>query len=111
MRRQRKGHDDKLLFMHALQLQPVPAAAARILTGSAFGDDALRMQFTRSLEHLAAAAHDMFAESQKLVRTLRDLSKQVLTLIQRQFPDRMPIQVKKVEEQISKGRLLAFLER
>src|SRR5258708_8455424 len=102
MRRQRKGHDDKLLFMHALQLQPVTAAAARILAGSAFGDDALRMQFTRSLEHLAAAAHDMFAESQKLVRTLRDLSKQLLTLIQRQIPHRMPIHMHTAEDEISK---------
>src|ERR1700732_4362894 len=49
IRRQRKAPDDKLLLMNALQLQPVAAAAARILTRSPLGDAALRMQLTPPL--------------------------------------------------------------
>src|SRR5438132_5650684 len=111
IRGQRKPADNKLLLMNALQLQPIAAAPARIRARRTFGDDSLRMQLTRPLEYLAAATLNVFAEAQKVSRTIDDGRKDILTFTQRQFPHRMPIQMQQIEHKISKRLLYALLKR
>src|SRR6202020_1942962 len=96
IRRQRESTSDELLLMNALQLQPIAAASACILTRSALRDDALGMQFARLLKHHTAVRLNMLTEAQIFARAFHHSLQHLLALDQRQTTNRMPVQMKQI---------------